>query len=57
MIPESWLENFDRHLKKNFGINHIDAGLSDEDMLRYVDLEPKEAALCFGEDYDLDNIQ
>ena len=56
MIPETWLNTFDEHMMKFFGINHVDAGLDDEQLLRYTDLEPKEAALIFGEDYDLDPI-
>ena len=56
MISDSWLAAFDEHLMKLFGINHIDAGLNDEQLLRYTDLEPREAALVFGEDYDLDPI-
>lgn len=56
MVPESWLHAFDEHMKAFFGIDHQDAGLSDEELLRYTDLEPKEAALVYGEDYDLDRI-
>jgi len=56
MIPDLWLNSFDEHLKKFFGIDHHDAGLSDEHLLRYTDLEPREAALVYGEDYDLDRI-
>lgn len=32
------------------------AGLTDTELSRYADLEPKEAALQFGEDYDLDRV-
>ena len=56
MVPESWLVAFDKHLLKLFGINHVDAGLDDERMLAYIDLEPREAALVFGEDYGLDAV-
>lgn len=56
MIPESWLAAFDEHLLELFGINHVDAGLDDERMLAYTDLEPREAALVFGENYDLDPL-
>lgn len=56
MISDSWLSAFNEHLMKFFGINHIDAGLDDEQLLRYTDLEPREAALVFGEDYGLHPI-
>ena len=56
MVSESWLAAFDEHLLKLFGINHVDAGLDDERMLAYIDLEPREAALVFGEDYGLDPV-
>ena len=56
MVPESWLATFDKHLLKLFGINHVDAGLDNERMLAYTDLEPREAALVFGEDYGLDLV-
>lgn len=56
MISQQWLSSFDEHMLKFFGINHIDAGIDDERLLAYTDLEPREAALVFGEDYDLDRI-
>lgn len=54
MVTDAWLESFDSYLRKFFHITHIDAGMSDADLERYSDLEPREAALVFGEDYDLD---
>ncbi len=56
MIHHFWLEEFDRLMLKFFGINHIDAGLSEDDLYRYTDMEPREAALVYGEDYDLKRI-
>lgn len=56
MVPDSWLTSFDYYMVKFFGINHDDAGMDEEDLLRYTDLEPREAALVYGEDYDLDKI-
>ena len=56
MVSENWLAAFDEHLLKLFGINHVDAGLDDERMLAYTDLEPREAAIVFGEDYGLDPV-
>lgn len=54
MITDAWLESFDTYLRKFFHITHLDAGMTDADLERYADLEPREAALVFGEDYDLD---
>lgn len=56
MIPDTWLNAFDVHMKKFFAINHKDAGVSDEQLLAYTDLEPRDAALMYGEDYDLERI-
>ena len=36
-----------------FAIDHKDAGMDDVLLLRYADLPPREAALAFGEAYDL----
>lgn len=33
-----------------------DAGLTDTELSRYSDLQPKEAALTFGEDHDLERV-
>lgn len=35
---------------------HQDAGLTDTELSRYSDLQPKEAALTFGEDHDLERV-
>ena len=43
-------------MKELFAIDHDDAGMSEEVLLRYADLEPREAALQFGEDYDLQRV-
>lgn len=53
---DSWLEEFDQAMKRYFAIDHHDAGMSEADIARYRDLEPKEAALQYGEDYDLNRI-
>ncbi len=52
----SWLCKFDDAMKMLFAIDHDDAGMSDEVLLRYTDLSPREAALQFGEDYDLQRV-
>jgi hypothetical protein len=52
----SWTEQFDQALKKFFAIDHIDAGLDEEQLARYRDLDPQEAALVYGQDYDLDRV-
>ncbi len=53
---DNWTRDFDTYLKRYYAIDHIDAGMSDQDLARYRDLEPREAALAFGQDYDLDRV-
>lgn len=55
-VDSSWLCTFDDAMRKLFAIDHDDAGMSEEVILRYADLPPHEAALQFGEDYDLRRI-
>lgn len=55
-MDDNWLHQFDAFLKRFFGIDHFDAGLDLTQMMRYADLKPEEAALTFGQDYDLDRI-
>lgn len=55
LTPE-WTKQFDQQLKALFGIDHIDAGLDDGDLRLYSDLPPRDAALAFGQDYDLDRV-
>lgn len=39
-----------------YAINHSDAGMDEQLLVSYYDLEPREAALAFGNDYDLDRM-
>ena len=55
-MDTNWLHHFDASLKRFFGIDHNDAGMDAEQLKRYEDLKPQEAALTFGQDYDLDRI-
>ena len=55
-VDSSWLSKLDDAMKMLFAIDHDDAGMSEEVLLRYSDLPPREAALQFGEDYDLQRI-
>jgi len=52
-IDNAWLEEFDRAMLTFYAIDHIDAGMDEPTLLRYYDLSPREAALVYGEDYDL----
>ena len=51
-----WTNDFGIFLKAYFGMSIHDAGLSESELDRYRDLTPSEAALTFGESYDLDRI-
>lgn len=53
---DTWLAAFDRALKRHYAIDHVDAGMDEAHLSRYRDLPPHEAALTFGEDYDLDRV-
>ena len=56
IINAQWRNGFNRALQAHFAITIGDAGLTDTELSRYADLEPKAAALQFGEDYDLDRV-
>lgn len=51
MTQEQWDKEFDAELKVMFGI-----GINDTDPTYYRDLSPREAALAWGHDYDLERI-
>lgn len=55
-ITATWRDVFNAALQSHFAITIGDAGLTDTELSRYADQEPKEAALQFGEDYDLDRV-
>jgi hypothetical protein len=55
-IDTDWLEEFDEAMLGLFAINHSDAGMDEALLVSYYDLEPREAALAFGNDYDLDRV-
>lgn len=52
-IDNVWLEQFDQMMLAFYAIDHADAGMDEALLLTYSDLEPREAALVYGEDYDL----
>ena len=55
-ITATWRDAFNAALQAHFAITLDDAGLTDTELSRYADLEPKAAALQFGEDYELDRV-
>ncbi|MGE6334966.1 hypothetical protein [Stenotrophomonas sp. NPDC077659] len=54
LINTEWLQAFDHELRHLFAIDHRDAGMDEHTLALYADLPPREAALAFGNDYDLD---
>lgn len=50
----AWLEAFDKELFLLFAIDHRDAGMDEYLLGCYANLPPREAALAFGSDYDLE---
>lgn len=55
-IDTTWLEQFDQAVLTFYAIDHIEAGMDEPTLLRYCDLTPREAALVYGEDYDLHHV-
>ena len=55
-INAQWRNGFNTALQSHYAITINDAGLTDTDLGRYSDLPPEQAALQFGEDYDLDRV-
>jgi len=53
-IDAAWLDAFDKELLHLFAIDHRDAGMDEYLLGCYADLPPREAALAFGSDYDLE---
>ena len=45
-----------RRSAAHFALPIQNAGLTDTELSRYSDLQPKEAALTFGEDHDLERV-
>lgn len=52
-IDSAWLEDFDEAMFGFFAIDHADAGMDQLLLECYSDLPAREAALAFGEDYEL----
>lgn len=55
-MDTNWLANFDAALKRHYGIDHYDAGLTLTELARYSELQAVEAANQFARDYELDRI-
>ena len=53
-IDVEWLKALDEAMLSLFAIDHSDAGMDEFLLGCYADLPPREAALAFGDDYDLD---
>lgn len=56
IINAQWRNGFNTALQSHYAITINDAGLTDTELARYTDLDPKAAALQLGEDYDLDRV-
>lgn len=55
MDKVSWINAVDRHMKQDWCIDTVDAGLSDDDLSRYWQSgdNPAEFVAWFAEKYDL----
>lgn len=52
-VDAKWLRDFDNALRKYLALDRAGAGITDEVLARYADLPARDAALQYGEDYDL----
>ncbi|KAA8996517.1 hypothetical protein FJU31_12895 [Stenotrophomonas cyclobalanopsidis] len=52
-IDAEWLEDFDHALLSLFATTRREAGINAYLLGCYADLEPREAAMAYGNDYDL----
>lgn len=55
-IDGDWLEAFDEAMLGVFAIDRADAGMDQHLLECYSDLPAREAALAFGEDYELSRV-
>jgi len=55
-IDGDWLEAFDEAMLGFFAIDHADAGMDEFLLGCYAGIPAREAALAFGEDYDLNRV-
>lgn len=55
-IDPEWLKSFDQSMLELFAIDHAEAGMDSKELGWYCDMTPHEAALAYGEDFDLCRI-
>ena len=55
-IERDWLEAFDEAMLSFFAIDHADAGMDQCLLECYSHLPAREAALAFGENYELSRV-
>lgn len=52
-IDRDWLQDFDEAMLGLYAIDHAEAGMDGKELEWYCDLPAREAALAYGEDFDL----
>ena len=52
-IDPEWLKSFDQAMIELFAIDHAEAGMDSKELGCYCAMLPREAAIAYGEDYDL----
>jgi hypothetical protein len=52
-IDSDWLRDFDEAMLGFFAIDHAEAGMDKEELGWYAHLPAKDAALAYGQDFDL----
>jgi hypothetical protein len=52
-IDSDWLRDFDEAMLGFFAIDHAEAGMDEKELGWYADLPAKDAALAYGQDFEL----
>jgi len=55
-IDADWLREFDEAMLGYFAIDHAEAGMDERELSWYADLRPSDAALAYGQDFDLGRV-
>jgi hypothetical protein len=55
-IDPDWVRDFDEAMLSFFAIDHAEAGMDERKLGWYADLPAKDAALAYGQDFDLCHV-
>ncbi len=55
-IDADWLREFDEATLGYFAIDHAESGIDESKLSWYADLQPCDAVLAYGRDFDLSRV-